>query len=223
MTTAPGAGPGSPWSAVPARPPYVLERDRPAIERFNARCRIEHRIELAALPEPFVGPLDAPVVLLSLNPGWNDEDPMVHSRAAANACIRGNLAGRGDRFYHLQPALAGSPGEAWWRRRLAPLVRECGEDRVAGGLLVVEWFPYHSRRFAGSTPMLPSQEFGFDQVRRAVARGAWIVCLRSTRRWQSAVPGLRRHARFSSLANPRNATVSPRNCPGFAGLVDALA
>ena len=59
----------NPWTHLPTRAPFVLREDREAIESFNRRTRLETQIETALLPVPFVGRIDAPVILLLLKPG----------------------------------------------------------------------------------------------------------------------------------------------------------
>ncbi len=211
----------SPWSAIPSTPPFVLADDQGAIDRFNARCSETDRIELAALPEPFIGPTDADLVLLNLNPGWDDADPAVHSRPAVSELLRTSLAGGASAFYYFDKALSDTPGAKWWQKRLAPLVRAVG-SQLATRLMVIEWFPYHSRKFNGNVPRLESQEFSFDLARAAIARGAWILSMRAERRWVEAVPALVGYARYAKLKNRQNVTVSPGNCARFDELVHAL-
>ena len=74
----------NPWCSLPQRPPYFLPEDRAAIDEFNARPRtsIQYRIEPDVLPEPYVGSVNAPVVLLNLNPGFAEENRRTHKGAA---------------------------------------------------------------------------------------------------------------------------------------------
>jgi hypothetical protein len=53
------------------------------------------------LPEPFIGKATAPVVLLSLNPGFDDRNIAEHARADFQLLIRNN-------YRHKNPAV--SPG-----------------------------------------------------------------------------------------------------------------
>jgi hypothetical protein len=53
-------------------PPYVYAMDNLAVDAFNAHARDEHRIHTDVLPEPFLGRKDAPIVLLNLNPGFDE-------------------------------------------------------------------------------------------------------------------------------------------------------
>jgi hypothetical protein len=55
-------------------------------------------------------------------------------------------------FFHLDPAFLTAPGQQWWRPRLARLVDDCGFDAVAHKLMVVQFFPYHSKAFRPFQP-----------------------------------------------------------------------
>lgn len=62
----------NPWKHLPGQPPYVLPADAPAISSFNQGVSDEHQIRLELLPEPYLGDPDAPIILLSLNPGFSE-------------------------------------------------------------------------------------------------------------------------------------------------------
>lgn len=207
--------------ATPRRRPFVLAEDRAHIDAFNLGAQPEHRVDLDALPEPFIGSWDARFVLLSLNPGSDPDDRELHSRPHVDALLRRNLRGEATSFYYFDETLRDSPGGRWWRKRLAPVVKAIGE-RATGGLLVVEYFPYHSARFHRSTPHVPSQAFSVALVRAAMARNAWIVCMRARKAWSAAIPELETYARCGSLRNPQNVTISPRNFDRFALATSAL-
>ena len=64
----------NPWPALSYEPPFVLHEDLHPVLQFNARATGRTRLELDLLPEPFVGRVEAPVVLLTLNPGVSDDD-----------------------------------------------------------------------------------------------------------------------------------------------------
>lgn len=63
----------NPWGRLPLESPWVLPEDRLAIDVFNASAGSSHRIHIETPPEPFLGPLDAPIVVLLLNPGTNGD------------------------------------------------------------------------------------------------------------------------------------------------------
>jgi type I restriction enzyme M protein len=65
----------NPWRRLPYEPPYVLPEDAEAVEAFNTQASDIHRLRVRdILPEPFVGRPNAPVLLLSTNPGFVESD-----------------------------------------------------------------------------------------------------------------------------------------------------
>jgi len=120
----------NPWLDLSDDPPWVLPVDRAAIERFNVTAASATKICLDALPEPFIGDPDAPVVLLNLNPGLDPEDPFVHTDSTRRRLIRANLAHEEIeyRFYYFDPAFDDTPGARWWRHHSPPWQPE-GEAR----------------------------------------------------------------------------------------------
>ena len=91
-------------------------------------------------------------------------------------------------------------------------------------VLCVEFFGYHSDRFAHRKLRLPSQDYGVHLVRQAMARNAVVVVMRSRRFWFDAVLELESYPRRFSLRNVQSTYVSPRNCPdGFDAIVGAVA
>ena len=145
-----------------------------------------HRFDTSLFPEPFFGSLGARVVVLNLNPGWSPGDAAVHAQPEFGAMSRSSLAHdlRPHPFLHLQPTGL-TPGGTWWRVRVRELVGEVGFEAVAPGLACIQFTPYHSREYSPATPRLPSQEYSFYLVRRAMARGAAIVVMRSASLWLS--------------------------------------
>jgi hypothetical protein len=90
------------------------------------------------------------------------------------------------------------------------------EEVVARGVLCVEYFPYHSVRFAHSSVRVPSQEYGFWLVREALQRRAVVIVMRARRLWEQAIPVLRDYGKLFGLNSPQNVSITPRNCPeGF--------
>jgi hypothetical protein len=203
----------NPWRSLPAEAPFVLPGDELAIEAFNRRATEDHRVHLELLPEPFFGSQDAPVVVLGLNPGFDPRDEEAHRTPRFEQAMRRNLAHEHGPFpfYYLDPAVADTPGGAWWLRRLRQPIAVAGLDVVASRILCVELFPYHSRRY-GRVPPLPSQGYGFHLVAQALRRNALVVAMRSWRLWVKAVPTLAGYPRLVRLRSPQNVAISPRNC-----------
>ena len=122
----------NPWRDLPLEPPYALASDRLVLERFNQKARPDHQIHLDLLPEPFLGAPDAPVVLLSLNPGFAPEDRIPHGDPTFQALSRAQLSHAPSPypFLLLNPAVE-APGRGWWEKKLARLLETCGRERVA--------------------------------------------------------------------------------------------
>jgi hypothetical protein len=215
----------NPWTRLPDRAPFVLSEDRAIVEAHNLHRKPEHQFELEALPEPYLGSVDAPVVLLNLNPGFDPSDLVNYATEARSSMMRRCLTHElhpDEAFYFLTDQFQGTGGWHWWKAKLTPVIEVVGLDRVRRGVLVIEQVPYKSRRFYGLPRALPSQEYTFEMARQAVARKAVIVVMRSYKSWMSHVPELAGgdHHRLSST---QNVMISPRNCPtGFGEIVEAL-
>lgn len=216
----------NPWRSLPLQPPYLLPDDAAGVEAFNAKCRNPlYRIRPEIIPEPFLGRAYAPVVLLNLNPGFNDEDLAWHEEPEFKRQSLASLRHEAQPypFYLLNPELA-APGVRWWTQKLGALIRTAGVEKVSRSVLCVELFPYHSRRFAHARLRLPSQEYGFELVRNALVREAVIVVMRGWKFWKEAVPELEGYSRRYALRNVQNVTISPGNCPeGFEEILKAMA
>ncbi len=216
--------PVNPWLAVPSEPPYWLQCDYEKIRTYNAKCLDEkYELQERVLPEPFIGRPDAPVTLLNLNPGFDDRDPDDHMRPEFQALLRDNYEHSLSSFpfYSLNPYFKNG-GRTWWEKKLKSLLDVCKRDQLAQGILCVEYFPYHSRRFRHAKLKLPSQEYGFYLARLAIARGAVTVIMRGRDLWVKAIPELQGCSRVFTLNSRQNVVVSPRNCAGFELIVSAI-
>ena len=167
-------------------------------------------------------------MLLNLNPGFSENDYLFYARPEACAASRQNLLhGATDYpFYFLNPRLrdpAHPSGPEWWSQKLRRLTDACGVETVAAKLACVELFPYHSRRYRAVGAILPSQRYGFELVRQAMARGAYLVMMRAKAPWLKAVPELAAYP-YVELNSKQNVTISPNNLPPkqFDVLVERL-
>lgn len=202
----------NPWLRLPASPPYVLPEDEQAVREFNASASEDHQLQIARfLPEPIIGDPAAPVLLLSNNPGFSKhsafrEQPEFMTRI--RDCI--SLKVTECPFYYLAPGVQ----SRWWRQKLKCLLQKFGDDVVARFVCNVVFFPYVSKKFAHGKCKLPSQEFSFRLVRKAMERGAVIVLMRKGRlkQWQMELPGLGDYHNLILLRNPQMPAVSPKNC-----------
>ncbi len=229
----------NPWIRLPTEHPehaYVLPEDLKAVMDWNQQFGRTHEFFLHTdkiLPEPFVGAADAPVVLLSNNPGYSEAEEKSQARQIASfrERMRKNLRHEPADypFVFLDPDVTPNDnGNGWWQQRLRPLIERFGVQAVSRSVLNVVYFPYPSRRYGHRTLDLPSraQQYGFGLVRNAVARGAVVLLLRSgegnRQAWLEAVPELEGKLVFGK--NPQAPYVSPGNCPDcFETIVAAIA
>jgi hypothetical protein len=188
--------------------------------------------QLQCLPLPYVGRLDAPVVVLNLNPGYTPltaenptfSDDWWDEQSAMKEAYRRNLAQEPSEYpmFFLDPALAQSPGGRYWNVALAEFLAKCGRLSVAKNLLVIESLPYHSNGYsAGPTGLkLPSLAFTHHQSREAMNRNATIVMWRHRRGFESKVPELISYP-YVSVRPPRGPYLS-RNVADFNRVAEAL-
>lgn len=215
----------NPWHDLPQQPPYVLPDDEPFVSSFNSLAGPDHFLHInILLPEAFVGATDAPVVLLSNNPGFTDEGAVDKQTPSFIEKLRKNLHREplDYPFVFLDPEFVGK-GRQWWERKLKHLLAQFGHQVVAKSILNIPYFPYPSRKFGHQRLRLPSQEYTFDLVRAAVIRRAVIVLMRQGRRWLDAVPELKGYERLFQVTNSQNPAVSPGNCREFQEVVRAIA
>ena len=203
--------PANPWHRLPHEAPYVLASDRLAVEVFNESAPPHVRLHVETCPEPFFGALDAPIVVLLLNPGVSDDgqyDPELH------ATVTG--AQTSDEHFYIHA------DNRWWRK----LVRALAEHRsnVARHVLSIEFIAYRSKSFGCGHLRLPSQEYAFALVRRAIERNAAVVIVRGARHWIGAVPELHGYENLIRIVNPQSASLSSSNlkADGFQRLLAGL-
>jgi len=225
----------NPWRRLPSRPPYVLEEDRDRIRTFNASAKVEHQIQEALFPEPFLGAPRAPVVLLNLNPGYNaDADPVHHGKALFAKRSRENLrhTETAHPFYLIDPGLVPIRDRtAWWDKKLRCLLEDerlgnsadSRRRRVANCVLCVEYFPYHSKRFKHQKLQVPSQGYSFWLVRQAIRNKAVILLMRGKKLWVNAIPELTSYPGLHISKSVQNPAISPANFPkGYSIAVDTI-
>ena len=167
-----------------------------------------------AYPEPYIGDIDkARVVFLVLNPGFDEQD--IHTNPKNPhwvSEIRKNLRHEAAMpFFYLSDKLSETGGYKWWRTYLKPL-HDAGVswDQLGQFCMCVELFPYHSVQYRHNKQYLPSQQYSFWLVRKAMRLNKTIVIMRARSKWLDAVPELTQYE-YLELRNPQRVYVSPRN------------
>jgi hypothetical protein len=112
----------NPWVDLPSQAPFVLPVDAPYVAAWN-ELHGEHedfQICLDYPPEPFLGRHDAPVAVLSANPGLGPEDSGTWaSRDVVDTALDSVTSAEGTSFLWLRDKLAWTAGANWWRPRTA--------------------------------------------------------------------------------------------------------
>lgn len=208
----------NPWVNIPNSPPYVLPEDEIYIDAFNnystshpTKNHSNFLINLQQTPEPRLGPINAPLVILQQNPSCN----VVHAPTIAGQVIP-NLASVRNEYAPHEGLRSLAPLDTWWRRILAELIEIFPPHQLACEVCSIEYFPYRSTNFTHSRMRLPSQAYTFDLVRHALKRQAIIVITAMDSSWIQAVPELylRSTSQYVfSTKSPRNKSISRRNLP----------
>lgn len=207
----------NPWLDLLGESPFCLQCDWDALSRHNKNLdpHSPYLYELhKVLPEPFIGRVDkSPVVILQLNPGYDENiDPQSHLDPSFRNTLMSNLSHSIAKypFYYLDPSYKEHPGSIWWQSKTKRLQKLIGAELLSQNLAVVEWFPYKSTKFKDGC-LVPSQEYGFSLVKRAIQRGALIIVSRSHRRWIKSVPELYYYKNVLTLSSSQNITLSENN------------
>jgi hypothetical protein len=210
----------NPWNDLPDKAPFTLPCDRAYVDAYNKlEPNGDLRINTHLLPEPFHGNPNAPVVVLLLNPGINGDEEQFHKSKDFAAALKESISAKSNGMhFHLTGKWQG-PGFAWWAKACKSLL---GIPELHRKILSVEFSPYHSKKFAHGHLRMPSQDYSFHLVRKAIERGAVIVCMRGEKYWLGSIPELANYKRFLKLNNPRSASLSARNLSDFEVLASAL-
>jgi len=215
----------NPWINLPMIAPFVLTEDNAAITQFNLTALEEHKLRLDGFPGPFIGRPDAPIVLLNLNPGFEENDVVTDIDGMWRNIKMLRHEEMDYPFFLLDPTISQSGGYKWWYKRLRTLIERYDANFIANHILNIEFFPYPSKKATGFhyELKLPSQKYGLYLVEQALEREAVIIALRAVPTWKWAVPGLENYGRFYELNSKLAAYVTPRNCPeGYPEIIRVL-
>lgn len=177
----------NPWTNLRRYKPFVLGIDAPYIDAFNGD-KAQYAptwIHTGRLPEPRLGPIDAPIILLQMNPSYDQTTRMQDLTENEVTDGLGALADEQSRH-----ACLAQPNH-WWDKTFNSLHKICDRGRLSQRVLSIEYFPYPSAQFDHAALRLPSQQYTFSLVRAGLARNAVFVVTRGLDLWMGAVPELR--------------------------------
>jgi hypothetical protein len=117
----------NPWADLACLPPYVTADDEPYVTAWNNLPAVAgslFSLDLDLPPEPFLGPHDAPLVVLSANPGRDPGDDAAYQRIGVAGRLAEVSKDGGNTFRWLADDIRDTPAGRWWRRCLGALHKE---------------------------------------------------------------------------------------------------
>lgn len=221
----------------------ILSDESEIVRMFNDRNRLisatsefDYQIHTDIMPAPFMGDvLNSPIVLLTLNPGWDPKEEEVGFYKKYDSyweqIIQHKFPIPELPLFCLDDEYAKK--SPYWATKLKPLINRTSKELVAKNISVIQFFPYQSRKYKDlykdlTDDKLRSQKYNFELVRKAIDRNAIIVILRSKRLWFDAIKELNpeneghyKNVRFTN--SKLNPTLSEKNLNGaFDEIVERL-
>lgn len=214
----------------------ILREEKDVIEQFNAKASEEFKIHTEIMPAPFMGDVrNAPIVILMLNPGY---DPKEEERGFYSEYKHFWQ----NEIQHI-PSITDLPlfcldeqyckFSPYWNDKLKPIISVAGKDKVAKHICKIQFFPYHSKKYknipkkilknGNFDKYLPSQEYNFQLVRKAISRNAIIIIPRAVKIWEEAIEELKDYKNKYSTNSYGNIILSEKNLgKGYLKVIETL-
>jgi len=218
----------NPWVGFKYSTEMVHPLDSVAVSRHNQTSRREYQFLLHLAPEPWIGNLQGNLLVLYANPGatldnLNRVQQKDHAHVMEKSLKNLNQTNFDFPHFHFDPELRGTEGAEWFQSKYKWLLDSTSRKAVANNLVTCELAPYHSVKWKAPKFMPPTQEFTYQIIRDAIARGATILLARSARIWTEHIPELGSYNRVYR-PNSINASVSPNNYPdSFDKILNAVS
>jgi len=191
------------WHKIGNEAPFVHPDDLQFVVAHNAQLKPDDItwINTARMAEPRHGDIDAPIVLLQLNPSYDERNLNIDA-------LRRQLFDE-----HAEHGGLADAHNPWWKRTFSELRGIYGHEKLARRICSIEYFPYASLKFDHAHIRLPTQQYQFDLVRRALSRQATLIVTRGFKLWTGAIPelGSALGQTVFRTKNPRQASISKGN------------
>lgn len=219
------------WRSIPKSAPFILDQDKYIIKELNYLYGgTLKKIQTQMLPEPFIGDINAQILILTKNPGFDEENDLVwHTDERLQRLAMANLhQEKSDYpFYFLNPEIEKSPGAKWHYGKLKELIKGTSLENVANNVCSIPSFPYHTEQFSGipkkvSDEILPSQRYTRYLIREAIKRQAVIIMASGKKEWETLVPGLAEYSKRYLLHSNQSQHITSGNFDEFEMLVNVL-
>ncbi|OYU85466.1 MAG: hypothetical protein CFE24_01915 [Flavobacterium sp. BFFFF2] len=214
----------------------ILEEEKAVIDKFNQNVNETYKIHTEIMPAPFMGNVKtAPILLLVLNPGYDEKEE-------ENGFYKDCKHFWKSEIQHIQ-SIPELPlfcldekyisYSDYWAKKLKPLTLITSKEKVAKNICKIQFFPYHSKKFKSITKKilvengfdkyLPSQQYNFELVKKAMERNSIIIILRSKKMWFEAIPELEKYENLHVTKSYLNTILSENNLlEAFPKIVNIL-
>lgn len=220
----------NPWSNFQSTPPFLLSEDIPTIAKFNEKQENSpFKIQTQLFPEPYVGnPETAEIILLSLNPGYSDQDDDFHrNNQNFREIIFENLnhTSKEYPFFPFNPSIKDSPVAKYWKKRLRELIDQSNEKILSNKICCIEYFPYHSKKYRQLKIDPISSNYNKQLIENCIQRRALIIIMRAKRKWLKLVPKLNDYSNCFTVHSFANPAITKNNLGEkvFAEILKKLA
>lgn len=192
-------------------------------------------LKLDIYPQHFVGDIEnASILILSLNPGYNDEYKELYDKNIDyQNTIKNNLELSNSRFHAFDLSTENNLG--YWGEKLKHWIidkefkdRNENENnhiidslkKLGNNIALAEFFPYHSVSYDNwfdkiptkvkkdkrdERQYLPTQDFLFNIIRERIKKGdVTIILTRAFKKWYEAIPELENYEQCYEVSNPNN-------------------
>jgi len=194
---------------------YIAECDKPCLSCLRHKFKGDYKLKFGPIPGPYTGdPKKSVVYVLALNPGYTAGKDERSCAKNKNIYIK-NLKHLNKEcpFIPFNTKFSGTGGQLWWEKKLGPIITKTSKETVSKFVFNAEYFPYYSKKYK-SMKILPSQEYTFSLVRKAIKDNKIIILMRSKKIWYKAVPELKKYKYTYTLNSPQNPVISSKNIGG---------
>lgn len=208
----------NPWSDFFESDHMVHPADEQIIKEHNESVDRRYQFLLHLAPEPWVGNINSPLVVLYANPGATELDLTEKPQYKAqeiNRFARINLRQEPSLFPHFffSPELEGTQGQKWYFKTFKGLLERVSPLDISNKLLTCEIAPYHSKNWRQPKQEFPTQSYTKHLVSMAMQRRAVILVHRGSNYWFNQVSGLDKYPLAHRPNSPQSPFISRGNYP----------
>jgi hypothetical protein len=222
----------NPWTDLPKTPPFVLPCDKDVVDKAKDWCAEQPAgkadkfgLQTQLKPLPYIGDPKAPILFLTLNPGYTAKrDEACEESEAFQECYAANLFHEPQKYplYFLDPRLSRTPGGEYYRKKqFREPIESFGLELVAKAIFVVEFSPYHSVSYRHFGTM-PSQAYSMTLVEAAIQRSALVLVHRKWGEIAKQFPHLRTYPNVLRPNSESSPAVSYGNYVEYRRIYDAI-